>query len=87
MFPGTYRGAVRRQLELVDRLEIRGSPTGIRRVAGADISYSRGSDRFFAAVVVLAYPGLQPVEEAAAVGKSPFPYIPGLFCRSARGRS
>ncbi len=79
MFPRTYRGAVRRQLDLVDRLEIRGSPKGVRRVAGADISYSQGSDRFFAAIVVLGYPGLEPLEEAAAVGKSPFPYIPGLL--------
>jgi len=51
----------------------------VRLVAGADISYDRGSHRYFAAVVLLALPGLAVVEEATARGKSPFPYIPGLL--------
>ncbi|MGH7163838.1 MAG: deoxyribonuclease V [Planctomycetota bacterium] len=79
MWPRTHRGAVRRQLELRDRLVLRGAPRRVRSVAGADISYGRGSDRFFAAVVVLSWPGLEILEEAAATGKSPFPYIPGLL--------
>lgn len=48
-------------------------------IAGADISYSRGSDLFFAAIVLLSYPGLQPIEEVHAVGRISFPYIPGLL--------
>ncbi|MHC5052278.1 MAG: deoxyribonuclease V [Planctomycetota bacterium] len=79
MFPRTYSGAVRRQLELRDRLVLAGGPKKVARVAGADISYDRGSDRFHAAVVVLAWPGLEIVETATARGKSPFPYIPGLL--------
>ena len=69
MFARTYRGAVRQQLLLRRRLVLRGSPRRVRRVAGADISYDQGSDRFFAAVVVLAWPGLEVVEEATAAGK------------------
>jgi deoxyribonuclease V len=79
VFPRTYSGAVRRQLELRDRLVLAGGPKRVARVAGADISYDRGSDRFFAAVVVLGWPGLEIVETATARGKSPFPYIPGLL--------
>jgi len=79
IFPRTYASAVRRQLELRDRLVLRGGPRRVRRVAGADLSYDRGSDRFFAAVVVLELPGLEVVEEATAKGRSPFPYIPGLL--------
>ncbi|MHC4136075.1 MAG: deoxyribonuclease V [Planctomycetota bacterium] len=79
MFPRTYSGAVRRQLELRDRLVLSGGPRRVARVAGADISYDRGSDRFHAAVVVLGWPGLEVVESATARGRSPFPYIPGLL--------
>lgn len=79
MFPRTYKGGVRRQLELRDRIVIRGGPRRVRRVAGADISYDKGSDVFHAAVVVVSCPGLEVVEEATARGKSPFPYIPGLL--------
>jgi len=48
-------------------------------IAGADISYSRGSDLFFAAVVLLSYPDMQPIEEVHAVARVSFPYIPGLL--------
>jgi len=79
LFPRTYRGAVRRQLELRDRLVLRGGPRRVCTVAGADLSYEKHGDRFFAAVVVLALPELDVVEEVTARGKSPFPYIPGLL--------
>lgn len=80
MWPRTYRAAVARQQELRDRLVPgRGGPRRVRLVAGADLSYDRGSDRFFAAVVLVELPGLDVVEEATARGRSPFPYIPGLL--------
>jgi len=78
-WPRTYRTAVRRQIELRDRIVPRGSPRGVRLVAGADISYSPGTDRFFAAVVLLTLPDLECVEQVTIEGKSPFPYIPGLL--------
>jgi len=66
--------ALRRRLVLADAL-----PGVVRTVAGADVSYDRGSDRFFAAVVVLTYPDLVVKEEAHGVGRVTFPYIPGLL--------
>lgn len=48
-------------------------------IAGADISYGRNSDLFFAAVVLLSYPDMQPIEEVHAIGKVSFPYVPGLL--------
>lgn len=51
----------------------------IKHVAGADVSFSRGSDDIFAAVVVLTYPGLKVVEEKTAVKTATFPYVPGFL--------
>jgi deoxyribonuclease V len=48
-------------------------------IAGADISYDRGSDLFFAAVVLMKYPELSLLEEAAVSERVSFPYIPGLL--------
>ena len=54
-------------------------PRTIKTVAGADISYARGSDLFFAVVLVLAYPGMEIIEEASFSERVTFPYIPGLL--------
>jgi deoxyribonuclease V len=79
VWPRTYAGAVRAQLRLRPRLVLRGGPRRVRLVAGADISHARHDDRLFAAVVLLAYPSLEVLEEATAVGRATFPYIPGLL--------
>lgn len=77
----TYSEAVAIQRDLCGRLILRSkedrAAPGL--IAGADVSYGRGSDLFFAAVVLLTYPGLETVEERYAVEKAPFPYIPGLL--------
>ncbi len=52
---------------------------GLRRVAGADISIDRVAKRGRAAVVVLTYPGLEPVEKRMIEGDLRFPYVPGLL--------
>jgi len=78
-FPRTYASAVRVQRELRNRLVLKGDVKHVRRIAGADVSYERFSDRFFASVAVLAWPSLELVDEAHAEGKSPMPYIPGLL--------
>jgi len=78
-WPKTTTAAIRLQLALRDRLVLSGGPRRVRRVAGADVSYDRGDDRFYAAVVVLALPSLEVVETATARGRSPFPYVPGLL--------
>jgi deoxyribonuclease V len=77
--PLTYAAAVRRQLALRARVIAAGAPRRVRLVAGADISYAKDDDTFFAAVVLLDARTMEVVESATAVGKSPFPYVPGLL--------
>jgi deoxyribonuclease V len=48
-------------------------------IAGADISYNRFSDDFFACVVVLSLPDLEVVESVFAKGVATFPYVPGYL--------
>jgi len=77
----TYREAVAIQEDLLGKLILRdeGIPDPLRTIAGADISYDRGSDLFFAAVVLMDYPGLTLREEASFSARVSFPYIPGLL--------
>ena len=77
----THREAVAIQEDLIGKLILRdeGNPDPLRTVAGADISYDRGSDLFFAAVVLMDYPGLTLREEAFFSARVSFPYIPGLL--------
>lgn len=78
-WPSGYREAVALQEKLRGRLIIDGGPAEVGLVAGADVSYSKGSDTYYAGVVVMTYPGLVVVEEAWASARSSFPYIPGLL--------
>jgi len=71
----SIQNSLKKQLILQDGI----NPGPIRMIAGADISYSRHSDLFYAAVVVLSYPDLEPIAEVHAVDKVSFPYIPGLL--------
>jgi deoxyribonuclease V len=48
-------------------------------IAGADVSYDRGSDELYAAVVVLRAGDLSVVERRGAVRRTTFPYVPGLL--------
>ena len=71
----TIQKDLRRSLILHDD----GIPHDIRLIAGADISYTRGDNLFYAAVVVLTLPGLELVEETSHAERVTFPYIPGLL--------
>jgi deoxyribonuclease V len=51
----------------------------LRLVAGADASWDRGSPVLFAAVVVLALPGLEAVESVGVRARARFPYVPGYL--------
>ncbi len=75
----SYRRAAEMQARLAPRLVIRGGPRRPTTVAGADISYEKKSDRFFATVLLLDYNTMEVIEERRASGKSDFPYIPGLL--------
>lgn len=48
-------------------------------VAGADISYSRGDDQLFAAIVVLDIKKMAVIEVASHRQKATFPYVSGLL--------
>ena len=75
-----YEKAIQVQETLRDRLILK-KPTGkMCTVAGADVSYDKQSDRFFAGVVVFKLGRhLERVDARTAVGKARFPYIPGLL--------
>ncbi len=71
--------ARRIQERLCGRVVRRGPRGPVRTVAGCDVSYDRGSNRFFAGVVLLGYPGLEILERRGAEGTAPFPYVPGYL--------
>lgn len=77
----TYRRAAEIQQELKQKLRLRDhdSPEQINIIAGADISYSKQDDLFYAAVILMEFPSMKTVEERTTVEKAPFPYIPGLL--------
>ncbi len=75
-----YKMAVQIQKTLRDLLILEKPHGKIRTIAGADVSYDKHTDRFFAGVVVFKLnKHLELIEEAASVGKARFPYIPGLL--------
>ena len=53
--------------------------TNPRFIAGVDISAGKAQGMATAAVVVLEYPELRPVETQVAQGRLDFPYVPGLL--------
>jgi deoxyribonuclease V len=69
------------QERLRDRVIASGSlpPEAVRLVAGTDIAAGRPEGPGRAAVVVLEYPSLRPVEQAVYEAPLRFPYIPGLL--------
>jgi deoxyribonuclease V len=54
-------------------------PRPVRRVAGVDVSYDRGSPVLFAAVVVLDAGSLEVVETAGVRARATVPYVPGYL--------
>ncbi|MFB7105348.1 endonuclease V [Streptomyces hydrogenans] len=56
-----------------------GPPVGEGHVTGLDVAYDDARDLVAAAAVVLDAGTLEVVEEATAVGRVSFPYVPGLL--------
>ncbi|MFF3749198.1 endonuclease V [Streptomyces sp. NPDC002018] len=56
-----------------------GPPAGTGRVTGVDVAYDDARDVVAAAAVVLDAATLAVVDEATAVGRVAFPYVPGLL--------
>lgn len=69
--------ALQRQLAGLVEREDRFGP--VSRVAGIDVGYEDGGATTRAAVVVLAFPGLELLEQAVARLPTRFPYVPGLL--------
>ena len=65
------------QAELRDRLVLAWDGREVATVGGVDVSIQGGQAR--AAIVVLCYPDLVPLEGVTAEAPVDFPYIPGLL--------
>ena len=70
-------GAVQVQRDLTSRVVAENQTAEVRTVAGVDISTA--NRRAHAAIVVLAFPTLEPLEAAEADVPLSFPYVPGLL--------
>ena len=73
----TPQEAMRVQTEMQERLVLRWDGRPIHTVGGVDVSIKGEFTR--AAIVVLRYPGLTPIEAAVEDTPLVFPYIPGLL--------
>ena len=77
-WPTDYAAAVAVQRRLCERIVIKPLPP-VRLVAGADVSYDRGSDLMHAGVVVMRLPRFDIIETQTVSLATEFPYIPGLL--------
>jgi len=73
----TPEEAARVQLELRQRLVLQWDDRPVHLIGGVDVSIQPETAR--AAIVVLRYPELKPVEGVIADAPLAFPYIPGLL--------
>jgi deoxyribonuclease V len=71
--------ATKIQNELREKIVLTPLKKRPKTIAGADISYNRFSDDFFAVVVILSLPDLEEVERVFAKGVATFPYVPGYL--------
>lgn len=71
--------AVNIQKSLRNRVKLQTFEGPIRLMGGADISFNRGSDIFYAGIILLEYPSLKVKGYSLVEDKAPFPYVPGLL--------
>ena len=67
------------QAELAPLVDSHTPLPALRTVAAADISYDRGDDTLYAAVVVVDAASLAVVERVSLATRVSFPYVPGLL--------
>lgn len=75
----TPREAIALQNQLADRVQPQPPLGDCNLIAGADVSYARFSNVFYAGVVVLRTSDWTIVEKQGAVFENAFPYVPGLL--------
>jgi len=73
------KDAVALQKELAPQVEIAPLERAPKTIAGADLSFDKGSDEVWAGIVVLSFPDLEIIEERGLQTRAPFPYVPGLL--------
>ncbi|MDP2673538.1 MAG: deoxyribonuclease V [Dehalococcoidia bacterium] len=83
-WPATPADAIALQKRLAPRVLLEGDPpeAAVRTVAGCDLAFlgrGRRGDTARAAVVLLSYPDLTPLEQQVVEAPVTFPYIPGLL--------
>jgi deoxyribonuclease V len=67
------------QSELAGQLDTTRPLPPWRTIAGADVSFDRGGEELYAAVVVLDAETSRVIERVGVSGPAAFPYIPGLL--------
>lgn len=75
----TPKEAIALQRTLAARVHLQPGPKQVRCVAGVDTGFADHGRMARAAVVVLSFPELAPLETRIALEPTPFPYIPGLL--------
>jgi deoxyribonuclease V len=75
------REAIALQRELAARVIARGSPSArrVQLIAGADVAFDKPNGRGTGAIVALAWPSLEIVEQVVVESPVTFPYVPGLL--------
>ncbi len=84
--------AIKLQEKLRRRIILKKDFSEVKRIAGADISFSKKSNKAYAAVIIFSFPDncrldeasearrqLEILEEQHTIGNPSFPYIPGLL--------
>lgn len=71
--------AIRLQRELAAKIVPSGAPAKIGLVAGIDVSTGGADGLGHCCIVVLGFPGLEPVDESYHSGEVRYPYVPGLL--------
>ena len=73
------REAIAIQHDLRSKIQIAPLKEPITYIAGADISFNRGSNIFYAGFAVFKYPSMKLCGHSLVISESSFPYIPGLL--------
>lgn len=74
----TEATAIQQELGAQLRFDLVKDPD-LHTIGGADISFNKGSNELFAAIVILSFPYMTLQGYALARGSSDFPYIPGFL--------
>ncbi len=75
----TPEEAIKIQNELRGLVKVESLKKEIRYIAGADISFDKGSNIVYAGIIILKFPELEEIDRSLVITEVNFPYIPGLL--------